>query len=634
MGSLTFSLSDYHLFGLARLFFWLLGVRVVLVVVCLAGLVVLRKADTPRTIDLTLFTWSVVLALSTTYISFTRPPSYTAHVVINVLVVFGLYCVLPLPLAGQAVPALLLSLGISVLFINADGPNAAMTRIVILTSFSLANALGITVSRGLNGWKRRQWLALSRETRVRAALEASNDRIELLDLEGKVLYSNPGGCRRLGIDEPSLLVGTEWPAMHAEADRPSAREAIANASAGGTGTMVAQCPSWSGAITWWDSVITPIINAGGEVEHLLVISRDITTAKRAEEDLRVALEEVRKLKDQLHQENVYLQEEIKLEHNSDEILGQGEAIKRVLHSIEQVARLDTTVLILGETGTGKELVARAIHNLSDRKARPLVKVNCAALPPSLIESELFGYEKGAFTDARLRKPGRFEVANGGTIFLDEVGELPPESQVKLLRVVQEGEFERLGGSKTVNTDVRIIAATNRDLKAEVESGVFRSDLWYRLNVFPIMVPPLRERSDDISVLVAHFVKRFSKRMGKAIDSVSPAAMKALETYSWPGNVRELANVIERAVVGSRGSTLLLAEPLANSQTNARAAGLRPLEDIERDYIVEALIETRGKIEGPGGAALLLGLNPSTLRGRMAKLRIRRQGGLYARGDGG
>jgi transcriptional regulator with GAF, ATPase, and Fis domain len=283
------------------------------------------------------------------------------------------------------------------------------------------------------------------------------------------------------------------------------------------------------------------------------------------------------------------------------------------------------VLVTGETGTGKELVARAIHSASSRSHRAFVRVNCAALPATLIESELFGHERGAFTGAEARKQGRFELANGATIFLDEIGELPPESQAKLLRVLQEGEFERLGSSRTLNTDVRIIAATNRDLKAEVERGVFRRDLWYRLNVFPIVVPPLRERGEDIPVLVGHFVKTFAERMGKAIDSLSPAAMKALEDYSWPGNVRELANVIERAVISSKGSTLLLAEPLVSYPTNGRAADLKPLEEMERDYIVRALIETGGRIEGPNGAALLLGLNPSTLRGRMAKLGIRRLG---------
>jgi PAS domain S-box-containing protein len=390
-----------------------------------------------------------------------------------------------------------------------------------------------------------------------------------------------------------------------------------------------------GQFRWIYDCGTPNIAPSGELMGYIGSCVDIGDHKHAEETLGLLLEEVSQLKNQLEADNVYLQEEIKLEHNFNEIIGGSDAIKLVLFNIERVAPTDSTVLITGETGTGKELVARAIHSASSRSQRALVKVNCAALPATLIESELFGHEKGAFTGAEARKQGRFELANGATIFLDEIGELPPESQVKLLRVLQEGEFERLGSSRTFKTDVRVIAATNRDLNAEVERGFFRSDLWFRLNVFPIMVPPLRERREDLPLLVGHFVQRFAKRMGKSIDSISPAAMRALEDYDWPGNVRELANVIERAVISTRGSTLFLAEPLAASERIDRAINWKPLEEMERDYIVRALRETGGKIEGPGGAAMLLGINPSTLRGRMAKLGIRRPtGGPHAFGAGG
>jgi PAS domain S-box-containing protein len=383
-----------------------------------------------------------------------------------------------------------------------------------------------------------------------------------------------------------------------------------------------------GEFRWIYDCGTPSFSSSGEHVGYIGSAIDIT-------EHRQVLEEVNQLKNQLQADNIYLQEEIKHDYNFSEIVVTSVAMKRVLSLVEKVAPTDTTVLVTGETGTGKELVARAIHSASSRSHRAFVKVNCAALPATLIESELFGHERGAFTGAEARKQGRFELANGATIFLDEIGELPMESQAKLLRVIQEGEFERLGSSKTLKTDVRIIAATNRDLKAEVESGVFRIDLWYRLNVFPIMVPPLRERREDISVLVGHFLKRFSKRMGKAMDSVAPAAMDALENYSWPGNVRELANVIERAVISAQGSTLRLAEPLEQTQTIEPAVDLKPLEQMERDHIVRALIKTSGRIEGPAGAALLLGLNPSTLRGRMAKLGIRRvQWGPKAFGAGG
>jgi len=466
-------------------------------------------------------------------------------------------------------------------------------------------------------------LAISEEVTNRI-LESSRDCIKILDLDGNILYMNPGGARVLEIDDLSPIIGTDWTAFYSGADRLAAREAITKARAGGIGTMQGECSTNSGAVKWWDCLATPITNGQGEVERLLVISRDITASKKAEEDLRIALEEVQRLKDQLHQENVYLQEEIKLEHNFEEIVGQTEAIKRVLYKIEQVAPLDTTVLILGETGSGKELVARAIHSLSARKNRPLVKVNCAALPGSLIESELFGHEKGAFTDAHTRKIGRFELANAGTIFLDEVGELPMDLQAKLLRVLQDGEFERLGSSTTIRVDTRILAASNRDLKAEMREGRFREDLWYRLSVFPITVPPLRERSEDIPLLVRSFVAKLAKKLGKSIKAPSSQIIHRLQSYSWPGNVRELANVIERAIIDARGDTLDLTDGLEAVVGNPNLGLVRSLEDLEREFIIETLRQTRGKIEGNDGAARSLGLNPSTLRTRMKKLGIQRR----------
>jgi PAS domain S-box-containing protein len=350
------------------------------------------------------------------------------------------------------------------------------------------------------------------------------------------------------------------------------------------------------------------------------IVRDITKRKAAENDLRRALAEIERLKDQLEHDRDYLQEEIKLSHNFEEIIGQSEALKYVLFKVEQLAPAETTVLLLGETGVGKELFARAIHNASPHKARPLVKVDCASLPPNLIESELFGHEKGAFTGAHSRQVGRFELANGTTIFLDEVGELPMELQAKLLRVLQDGEFERLGSSRTTKVKVRIIAATNRDLKKEVQGGRFREDLWYRLNVFPLTIPPLRERKEDIPLLVNALVKRYASKMGKHFKAIPRDVVKTLERYHWPGNVRELENVIERGVIISPGPVLRLEVP--ESVPSFVDTG-QPLEGMERSWIVQVLEKTNWTIEGSSGAAQALGLKPSTLRSRMKKLGIRR-----------
>lgn len=337
----------------------------------------------------------------------------------------------------------------------------------------------------------------------------------------------------------------------------------------------------------------------------------------------LAHEEVRRLRDRLAAENVYLQEEIKTEYNFEEIIGQSAPLRQLLRRVEQVAPTETIVLIEGETGTGKELLARAIHNLSPRKDRPLVKVNCGAIPAGLVESELFGHEKGAFTGATQRRIGRFELANGGTIFLDEVTELPLETQVKLLRVLQEGEFERVGSSQTLKVDVRVIAATNRDLKEVVKNGSLRSDLFYRLSVFPLEVPPLRERKSDIPLLVNFFLSRYAKKLGKEIQGVSKDTMDRLTKYGWPGNIRELQNVIERAVVVAEGPIVRIDESMLRIDGSSQASGLVTLEDMERAHIVRALMETNWVIHGSQGAASILGINSSTLRSRLQKLGIKK-----------
>ena len=331
--------------------------------------------------------------------------------------------------------------------------------------------------------------------------------------------------------------------------------------------------------------------------------------------------ELEDLKNRLKQENVYLQEEIKTNHNFTEIIGTSKKLRKTLGLVKQVAASETTVLILGETGTGKELIARAVHNLSKRKDRPLVKVNCAAIPSNLIESELFGHEKGAFTGAIARKIGRFELADKGTIFLDEIGDLPLELQAKLLRVLQEGEFERLGSSKTMRIDTRVLTATNRNLEELRTSGGFRDDLFYRLNVFPIESPPLRERKEDIPLLVRHFVEKFNKKTGKQITIIPNKAADALERYPWPGNVRELENIIERAIILSPGEQLLLGDWLSESGKSAGCATLQTLDELQKHHIIRTLELTSGKVAGKDGAAKILGLNRSTLLTRMKKLGI-------------
>jgi len=352
----------------------------------------------------------------------------------------------------------------------------------------------------------------------------------------------------------------------------------------------------------------------------LVVARD--EAEKRKEVIEASLVETLQLKEQLEAERAYLQEEIKLEYNHTKIIGQSESLKQVLYKVEQIAVSETTVLILGETGTGKELAARAIHDLSLRKNRTLVKVNCAALSANLIESELFGHEKGAFTGSLSRHLGRFEVANGATLFLDEIGELPLELQSKLLRVLQEGEFERLGGSKTINVDTRIIAATNRNLEEEVSKGRFREDLWYRLNIFPITMPPLRERMDDIPLLVDAFVQKITRRLGKTIETIPVTVMDMLQNYPWPGNVRELENVLERAVINSSGPKLRLVDEL-KKPLDDMGPSKKTLQVVERDYILRVLEQTNWKVSGENSAAETLGLNRSTLRARITKLNIQK-----------
>jgi PAS domain S-box-containing protein len=470
--------------------------------------------------------------------------------------------------------------------------------------------------------KAQEWLRESEE-HFRSLVTAASDCISMTDLEGNLLFVNDAGASLLGFDDSDEIIGKNTFEFISEESMEAAKK-VRDVTLEKEGVQHKEY-----SIVRKDGQKIPIEistslikDAEGRPFRIMAISRDITERKQAESDLRKALSDIEALKEQLYEENIYLREEIKLEKEHEEFIGQSHAIKSVLAKAEQVAGTDSTVLILGETGTGKELLAHTIHKLSTRKDRPLVKVNCAALPPTLIESELFGHEKGAFTGALSKQVGRFEVANGGTLFLDEISELSPELQVKLLRVLQEGQFERVGSSQTIKVDVRIITATNQDIAKAVQDGNFRKDLYYRLNVFPITVPPLRHRIGDIPLLAWSFVKEYEKKMGKRIESIPPVTMKELQSYDWPGNIRELRNAIERAMILTKGCKLKVdLQRIVEEMPKPQA---KKLEDMERQHIVETLNKTNWRISGENGAADALGLKPTTLHSKMAKLGIKRK----------
>ena len=377
---------------------------------------------------------------------------------------------------------------------------------------------------------------------------------------------------------------------------------------------------------WYKVIALPVKDQEGRVIYVLEASSDITDRKQAEQKRDQALKELEALKEKLEEENIYLKSEVRKASHFSDMIGTSNALRYVQTQVAQVASTASTVLILGETGVGKELVARAIHNDSKSRAgKPFIKVNCAAIPSNLVESELFGHERGAFTDARKRRKGRFELADTGTLFLDEISELSQDTQAKILRVLQEGEFERVGGTQTLKSDVRIIAATNRDLNAEVAASRFRADLFYRINVYPITVPPLRKRRDDIPLLVEHFVLQIGSDMGKKINKIPKKVIEQLKSYDWPGNIRELRNVVERSLITSPGSKFQLADlsiemhksfsPPSNQKVS--------IDEIQQQHIQHILNQTGWKINGPGGAAEILQMKPSTLRNRMKKLGIMR-----------
>jgi PAS domain S-box-containing protein len=466
--------------------------------------------------------------------------------------------------------------------------------------------------------------------RVERQLLESERRYRDLYEEAPSAYVSLGRNRRFAnvnrraaelLGQPAAaLIGSSVLDCFAEtpSGRAAAQQAIDTVFGGGEiSGLELEMRRRDGGALWISLWMRPMRSPSGTIEAAHSLWIDITDRVLAEAE-----------RTRLQQQNLYLQEEIKSAHNFEEIIGRSPVLLGVLDQIGRVAATDATVLISGETGTGKELIARAIHSTSRRAAKPLIKINCAALPAGLVESELFGHEKGAFTGAIARRIGRFELAQGGTLFLDEIGELPLETQAKLLRVLQEREFERLGGSMPIRVDVRIITATNRDLLKAVREKTFREDLYYRLSVFPVAVPSLRERAEDIPLLAQYFLDRFAMRIGRRIEGFGRETMRRLVTYPWPGNVRELENVLERAVILAAGPVLeigldILATPAAELGPAASARPGQTLQEIERDHMLTILRQTDWVVEGPRGAAVLLGLHPNTLRSRLKKLGLSR-----------
>ncbi len=462
------------------------------------------------------------------------------------------------------------------------------------------------------------------ERRWRSLLEGVSLLVAGCDVAGRFNYVNPLLAQITGYGQEELL-GTDFCKLISAKDRDRVTLELERAFQGEPSTrseFMLRTKSGVGRVVRWSNVL--LHETDGHVIGILHVGNDITDRLSAEHARDEALKELLDLKHRLETENTYLKLEIEEGANDTNIIGQSDAIRYVLHKIKQVAPTDATVLIEGETGVGKELVARALHEGSQRARYPFVRVNCAALAPTLIESELFGHEKGAFTGAdRLRK-GRFELAEGGTLFLDEIGELSLELQSKLLRVLQEGEYERVGGSDTRRANVRIIAATNRQLQREIAAGRFREDLFYRLQIYPLSVPPLRERREDIPLIVEHFTRRLAGKHGKTIEEIPGHVMRRLADWDWPGNVRELENVIERAVIISRGRVLAFPGEfvVAHKITELSVVpNLTTMSDMERKHIIRVLEHTHGRIAGESGAAEILGLHPNTLRSRIAKLRI-------------
>jgi len=464
--------------------------------------------------------------------------------------------------------------------------------------------------------------------RAESILNAAGEGIYGLNLEGKAVFVNPAAERMTGwSSEETIGRSIHYLHHHSHEDGtpyPHEECPIYAAIRDGEIHQVEDEVFWrkDGSYFPVEYTSTPIYE-DGKVTGAVAVFKDITVQKKAKQGLIEAFEEVARLKEQLEEQNNYLQEEIREERNFGEIIGTSLPVRLMLQKIEHVAPTDASVLVLGESGTGKELIAHAIHKNSPRRDNPLVKINCGTLSAGLVESELFGHEKGAFTGAHERRKGRFELADKGTLFLDEVGELPLDIQVKLLRVLQEHEIERLGGERPISVNVRIIAATNRDLAQQVAEGQFRKDLYYRLNVFPIDAPALRERAEDIPLLAKHFLSRAARKFGKPLTGFSHDGLTLLERYRWPGNIRELQNVIERAAILALSANIDITGLLPQqSDSPSHSQTLLSLEDVERAHIQRVLANVRGVISGNKGAAAILCMHPNTLRSRMIKLGIK------------
>jgi len=491
----------------------------------------------------------------------------------------------------------------------------------------------VAINTDITELKQAEEDVLRSEERFRSLIEQSPMPIEILSLDGKILQSNASWNKLWGVDTAGAEEVLEKYNMRTDPQlKKLGIDHLVEKAFSGEHIILPpiiydayetvedfEIEKFQGLKSpWIQCHLYPIKDKNGKVVNIINNYVDISDQKHTEAELRTAYEEIKHLKDQLEAESAYLQYEIKLEHNFENIIGQSEALKYVLHRVEQVAPTDSPVLIMGETGTGKELMARALHKLSQHGKRALVKVNCAALPGELIESELFGREKGAYTGATTTQTGRFELAKGSTLFLDEIGELPLELQAKLLRVLESGEYERLGSSRTLRSDARIIAATNRVLEEEVRKGRFREDLWYRLKVFPITVPPLRERPEDVPLLANWFADQFSRKMGKQVSIIPKRTMDRLQSYPWPGNVRELQHALESAVITATGKKLIFELPQIE---DPNLSGFKTFEEMERDYILRVLKARNWKIGGKNSAASTLGMHVNTLRGRMKKLGI-------------
>jgi PAS domain S-box-containing protein len=499
------------------------------------------------------------------------------------------------------------------------------TLLLNVKRVTIAGGTRLYVCRDITERKQTEAALRQTEERYRDIVEDQTELICRFLADGTLTFVN-GAYARYFDRSPETLVGTSfWPLISEEFHK-AAQEFLASITPGHpVATIEHPVHAPNGEIRWQQWTDRGIFDELGRIVEYQAVGRDITERKRAEDDAAAAHAEIRRLTARLEADNVYLHHEVKLKYNYDAIVGRSAAIRAVLRDLEKVANTVSTVLLVGETGTGKELIARAIHNRSSRRDRPLVTVNCAALPSTLIESEIFGREEGAYTGALTRQIGRFELADGSTLFLDEIGELPLETQAKLLRVLQTGEFERLGSTETRKANVRVVAATNRDLEQRIAEKAFREDLFYRLNVFPIRVPPLRERLDDIPILAESFVEEFGQTMNKAIKSIPRTTLVALQRYHWPGNIRELRNVIERAMIVSQGDVLQAEVPHHTKRTSAKSAESLNLEEVQRRHILTVLERTGWRISGPRGAAALLGIKPTTLEYRISKLGIIRPG---------